>query len=195
MVALDELKTALKIPLSNTSRDEDIDLAERAAVAMLERATHRYFGPPKEFVEKLNGGSDALWLSEPPLYEADQEEGSEVVDPVVETLTSGTSTWTAAETETYTFDGMYLQHVTYLWPWGKRNVRVTYWAGYADPETDIPDVYAAVKALAIVLYRGSGTSAGMRSESISGYSYTMADVQTEVPSVAGVINTWKRQLI
>lgn len=179
MISIPELKRALCIPATDTSRHTDIAAVERAAVAFMERETGRHFGEPTEFVERLNGATaDTLWLKEIPLE-----------DPAILVETLGGTTWTETDAADYETDGTKLIMVNGYWAEGNRNIRATYTAGY-EAGQEPPDVREAVKQIAVAMWKAQKSS-GMKSESIGGYSYTREDM-TKLPGVRETIWHWRR---
>ncbi|MDB4952078.1 MAG: hypothetical protein JWM27_4727 [Gemmatimonadetes bacterium] len=68
MIDLDTLKLALRLDAADTTEDALLTQYEAAAVAFCERVTGRYFGPPAEVTEYLEGtGGRELWLADAPV--------------------------------------------------------------------------------------------------------------------------------
>lgn len=188
MIPTAEIKRALGIPTADTSRDTDIAYAEAAAVAYVERATGRYFGEPREFIQYFDGAQTAaLYLDEPPLVDI----YGALLDPF-EVASRAGATWTAAETDTYDIDGARVIAVDSVWASGSRNLRVTYTAGY-EAGTEPADIRAAVLALAVAMFREQD-AAGLQSESIGGYSYSLATTTLDT-TTKRTLHAWRRVLV
>lgn len=195
MIPLADLKTY--IGLSTTTEEQDALLVqlEAAAVAHLERSTHRYFGPPKLYSEVVAGNSRAaVWLSEEPIESGGvilterwrhDDEGTEIDDIAVR----GRKLVRAG--------GYYLRGAEYT---------AEYLAGYGAGTGDLDgleghpvpaDIWRAVAEIAKASWQSRTTNEAMKSETISGYSYTRADGAEgtlAVPAfVQGVIHNWRRR--
>lgn len=67
MIELADLKLALRLDPDATTEDDYLEALEAAAVAHVERATGRYFGPVVERTEYLRGdGRQEIYLQEEP---------------------------------------------------------------------------------------------------------------------------------
>lgn len=147
MIPLEVLKLHIRTADPDaTIEDGVLQQYEEAAVAYVERATGRYFGPPAERVEILDpSGADVLWLAEAPI--ADPAEGRETV--VAERRGAEWTDLDAEETP-YELDGRQLYREG-GWARGRRSVRVTYWAGYS-AGNEPADIRQAVLELAALYY-------------------------------------------
>jgi hypothetical protein len=202
MIGLPRLRRWLSLAEDDSSRDELLlDLAAQA-LAYLSRQTGRYFGPLEYHTETLSGrGTGSLWLSEPVLldYEPlppvpedpDVPEDPEWTPPALMVEIDGRM----LAPDRYEVDGRTLHHLGgwRSWPWGVRNVRVSYWRGYTE-ETLPDDIAGAVRAL---LRLWASRTEGLKSETIGGYSYTVADATTDglPPIVRDTIHAWRRVLV
>lgn len=179
MIDLDLLRTALRLDPDNELEDDLLEQYEAAAVAYVEKATGRYFGPPAERVEILDAtGADTLWLQEAPITEPASIYEAE---PVIAERSGGA--WTDLDvTETpYEFAGRELYREG-GWARGRRSVRVTYWAGYA-PGAEPADIRQAVMELVAKMYQ-------FRSPVVTDA------VSAELPhGVAETIARWRRMVV
>lgn len=64
MISVDDLKIALRV--RNDVEDAYIKTLADAAVAMLERDTGEYYGPPKDVTEIITASGDIVWLLSTP---------------------------------------------------------------------------------------------------------------------------------
>lgn len=192
MIALADLKTLLGV--TGTSEDASLTLLEAGAVLFVQRYTGRYFGPVTELVEYPQASEGILWLrAEPRLDEYGEPESL-----VIDRRSSIGGDWEAVEETEYELDGREVHMSYWYWPRGPRFVRVEYSAGYADDEVPA-DIKLAVVALIARARRAliSGTG-DKKSETIGGYSYTLADAaDAPVPGAQGltalaILNTYRR---
>jgi hypothetical protein len=137
MIDTETLKAHLRLDPDETIEDALLDEYEAAAVAYVERYTGRYFGPPAERVDYLEGtGAREMWLSEEPTGVV------VVVSDEVE-----------VEAEDFTVRGRRLRHAS---AWGlsayPTDVVATYSAGYAAGE-EPADIRVAVMELVGKMYK------------------------------------------
>ena len=163
MIGLSEIKAYLRV--TSAAQDSILEALERSAVAFIEEETGRYFGAPVATTEYVSGlGVRDLWLTETPTAPVVVEQ---------ETVENETVSWETVTATKYVTRGARLVH--YLaWEAGVENYRVTYTKGYdagEEPET----IRRAVLDLVKYKYDGRNRSEGMQAETISGYSYTLAD--------------------
>jgi hypothetical protein len=184
MIAIAKLKAHLGLAVDSTTYDEVLEDYEAAAVAQIESATHRYFGPPEDVTVVVRGsGARNIWLDEAPLASpavtvgeltgvADEDpEGSAVTGFVVR------------DRALYRTDGS-------VWARGYEYV-VTMRRGYA-VGAEPADVRAEVLRLVGLRWAERGRE-GLKSETIGGYSYT-ADTDGEDPGPAvsqAIIARWR----
>lgn len=134
MISLADLKAFTNVTVA---ADEPLlTELEQSAVAHVEKATGRYFGPPKEIIQTFSGWGGTLWLKEVPL-------GTPAI--VVEQESGGN--WTVIAVDDYEVNGRTL-FARNGWPYGYRNIRVTYTAGYAAGQ-EPDDIRLAVMRLVL----------------------------------------------
>lgn len=204
MIPLDELKAYLGIEESDTSQDDRLVELERNAVAFIEAQTQRYFGPPQEFEEVLEGnGRRRLWLSEPPVEDPSDSDGILVglaeaaypgaapTDPALEEGTdfllrymgnAGAPGYTG--TVVRTGSGT-VWTLTYEYT-------ATYWRGY-ESGSEPGDIRQLVLDLVSVRQSLLGRE-GFRSESAPDYSYVRFG-EGDLDAVSGgraTVDAWKR---
>lgn len=171
MIEEDVLVAALEL------EESEVAEASRIADAVLtwvEGQTERHFREVQPFVGRFSGGAQDIWLPEKPT----QVEGVPADLVVVESYDAGA--WTAADADDYEliihprpYGAAVLQHATTGWPAGRRNIRVTYSAGYAVGELP-SDIEQLVIEMTAQRWLDRGKE-NLRSETIGGYSYTRAD--------------------
>jgi hypothetical protein len=145
MIALRDLKLHLKVDPDQTSDDTLIVEMEQAAVAYLQHQTGCYFGPVGEVTEVLSAnGWASIWLGAIPLV------GDDYQPFALERRSYPAGAWDAVDTADYEVDGGRLYPLTY-WTPGRRTLRATYWAGYAEG-AEPPDVQQAVRELVAKMY-------------------------------------------
>lgn len=195
MIPLADIKTYIGLTATTAEEDALLEQLEAAAVAHFERTTHRYFGPPVLITDILPGNSRAhLFLSEQPI----EAEGVVV-----------TERWRQSD------DGTLLEDVALR---SRRLVRDTafllgyeytaeYLAGYGAGEGDLAgvtghdvpaDVWRAIAEIVKASWQSRTTNEAMKSETISGYSYTRADGDAGTlalpPYAQQVIGNWARKV-
>jgi len=179
MLALEDVKAWLKV--TGTEDDALLTDLEARAQAFLEMQTGRYFGAPKEFVEVLDGGREALRLLEEPRDD----------DPT--TIEEWDGAWidNLDDVDVTTF-WVFRQDRT-CWPGGRRHYRVTYTAGY-EPDEVPGDIAQAALDLIADKYRYRGNE-GLQSETLGQYSYTRADYTRadieRIPGVQTTVDAWR----
>jgi hypothetical protein len=141
-----------------------------AAVAYVERYTGRYFGAVAEIVETLDGsGADVLWLRETP-----------AATPAILVESRASDTWETVDLDDHPYetDGRQL-YLSGGWTYGRRNVRVTYTAGYAAGE-EPADIRQVVMELVAKMYQ-------FRTPVVTG------TIVAEIPHGArDTLNRWRR---
>jgi hypothetical protein len=159
--------------------EDDYGLLEElrdAALAFLSESTSRYFGPIREVTEWVHGfGTSSLWLDDTP-------EGEAVVRHDGEELNG------------WTLRGERLVRDRGVW-WPEKEYEVTYSQGYTS-ETLPPDIRQAVIDLIATRWTQKGRE-GLQSETIGGYSYTVAqggnsDGWTITDMVERTIRNWRK---
>lgn len=172
MIGLDELTEHLEVE-PDTEDIEMLVVLEKAAVAVVERITGRYFGPRAARTDYLSGnGMRVLRLDEIPIIEV----GPPAVTLTVERETSF-NVWETVDAADYSVRENELVHRT-CWTRGRKNYRVNYTAGYeagSEPE----QIRVAVKRQVARTYRQRGNE-DVKSETYGGYSYTGAEFESEL---------------
>lgn len=167
---------------------------EARAVALLQRECNRYFGAVAETTEYVIGrGTSDLWLAEVPVA---------IPTTVTERSAAGDEgdTITAADDDGYVLrtgdrDARLVRKSNGEWGNG-HEYEVAYQRGYA-AGTEPGDVQQAVIDIVTRTYKRRG-SEGLRSETVGGYSYTLADDDGELvisPFTQSVIRTWRRPVV
>lgn len=199
MILWDELQPYI----GAADSDELMAMAmEAAAVAMLERKTHRYFGGERENEAFIVGRCQRYLRLPGPVVEE-----TEAADITVEERYYVGDDW--RELEAAASDGWELRGDKLIRARGMgwcAEYRVTYPQGYGVGEEPV-DVREAVRQLTKWMFDKQQASAinsnvggEVESETIGDYSYTRgggssstSDTwQADLPFVVGVINTWKR---
>ena len=192
MIALADLKTLLGV--TGTSEDASLTLLEAGAVEFAQRYTGRYFGPVVVLVEYPRVYAGVMWLrAEPRLDEYGEPETL-----LIERRSSQGGEWEIVDVDDYEVDGREIHLSAWYWPRGPRLVRVEYEAGYESGE-EPADIRLAIVGLVARARRSliSGTG-DKKSETIGGYSYTLADAaDATVPGSEGltalaILNTYRR---
>lgn len=174
MISLADLKLAIRAK-TGSAEDDYLTALEAAAVAYLERETHRYFGAAANATEWHRGmGTSTLFLREAP--SAIPTTVTERVDPGDQDPT----TVTASASDGYTLRGRRLIRKDGVWVRGYE-YEVTYARGYASG-AEPADVRQAVTQLVALAYEQR-------------LPLVVGTVAFPVPhSVQRVIDTWRRQL-
>jgi len=197
VIPLEELLAALNLEDASLEDEVLLERYEAAAVAHLQRSTRRYFGPPRLVTEHLRVRRGRLRLSEQPIGDV----------AITERWRPGDDGVLVADTHLRL---PYVLRESGQWSLGAEYEAV-YWTGYGSTtvETEdgpltvkgppVPDdIWRAALELVRSAWQGRTMNEGMKSETISGYSYTRADGASTnaVPAfVQGVINNWKRELV
>lgn len=185
----------------------DIALAEGAAdraLAWISTQTGRYFGEPMEFVLRFSGGRvtdyrKTFWLPEIPLTEI--VESDEVDMLLVEEKNSAEAWVTIEDTEYELIRGPFLYEMPILehddyWPAGRKNIRVTYTAGYEVGSLPL-DIQQMVLDAVGEWWRARGNQ-GLKSESIDGYSYenwAQSDGRRFLADGMSTLSKWKHPVM
>lgn len=165
MIELDELKERLGEE-ENDAHDDVLELLEVAAVEWVQTHTGRYYGAQEEHTEYLDGtGTREMWLRDEPWAASPPS-----VDALVIEEESTAGTWVVIDTDDYVIRDYRLIHDS-IWTRGRENYRATFTRGYAEGE-EPPKVREAVIAL-VEHWWGSEGNAGIRSETLGDYSYTV----------------------
>lgn len=185
MVDRNALKRTLRLRAGDTSRDDDLDAVIAAAIDHIQKATGRYFGEDgASMTEYLTGnGTVTLFLKEAPSTADD----ATITITEKEYPNSAGTVIEADDDEGYIVRGRkVLRCGGAVWDKG-----FEYQVEYDVAATAAPDdVLQAVLALAAYFWR-TNQAPGVRSESISGHSYTIASID-EVPGLAAVIGHYRR---
>lgn len=186
MIALADLKALLDE--GGTDHDSFLTLQEAAAVEFVQRYTGRYFGASEQAEQIVPGvGTNTLWLAD----------DAAAVASVHESIYPGAaeSEILAGDVDGFVIRGRRLvRKGGSVWRRG-HEYRVIYTRGYA-AGNEPADIRGAV--LELVRYRYGQRKAGadgMKSESIGGYSYTLADAKEALSGNAGVMDVlghWRR---
>jgi hypothetical protein len=152
------------------------------AIAYLEGETHRYFRESREFTEYLFGtGTVRLWLREPPVESYEDE-------VIVDARRMG-SAW--EEVIDFEVRGRSLIRDLGV-AWDRREeYRVTYTSGYVEDGLP-PDVEEAVLELVRYRLRDLSQTAGLQSERLGDYQYTLGAMREEpwFPMFNRVVQRW-----
>jgi hypothetical protein len=172
---LEYLRTKSGKPEDDTPEAEVALATADRVLTWIEVTTDRHFREPKEFVLRLNGeGIGGLWLPELPI-----DDGESIPELLLEIELLENGTWSIVPEDDYELvttgvTGPYLVEHKDEWPMGRRNIRVTFTAGYEFGE--LPgDIEQLVLEMVAHRYRERGNE-GLRSETIGGYSYSRADM-------------------
>jgi len=187
MIPVDELAARVGAP---DGSDAVLLSLRDMAVAWIERYTGYYLGEPAEVREFVGGGLQTIWLEDYPA----SDPALVVTDYI--------------EPDDYALEGRRLISLAHWgWPAGFRNVEVVYWRGFAedhDPLLDTPErrrFYLAMRGLVFSLVASfwrqeqDGGARIYKSETIGGYSYTLADAIAEGELPPGAMRTlalWKK---
>lgn len=138
MISVEDLRLALRLDPDDTDEDPFLEALEAAAVAYVERATGRYFGPPAPRTEYLAAsGAQELYLADAPV----------AVSPSTDVVVVATLDGAEVDEADYTIRGRVLRHSS-AWGWsgGPGDLVVTYSAGYVAGE-EPADIREAVVQL------------------------------------------------
>jgi hypothetical protein len=207
MIALDLLHAYLGTPEDDLKTDRVLEDLERQAVAYVQRITGRYFGPLAEVTEVIPGFrcwtwrharcrvGERLYLTDLPAQTVDEAEaplplavveygeaGAELLEPLAGVVVrqQGLEAWLVRT------DGG---------SWNIQNeYHVTYTRGY--PEDGEPDDIRRFVIAWVARQWSMRGRDGIASETIGGYSYTMAKDQTgNVAEMDAIIAAWIRPVI
>ena len=196
MIGLEELKDYLGITDADTSEDAVLVELEANALAFIETQTGRYFGPPAEYEEIVEGiGVRRLWLSDVPIVSDYQEDLVEVLE----------RRYAGADETALTIDTDFLVRIAGRTAWLARTgdtgkwasgyeYTLTYYRGY-EPGSEPGDIRQLILDLVSVKRTLKGREA-LRSETAPDYSYTRFG-ETDLEAVMGgwaTINAWKRMV-
>lgn len=155
--------------------EADIALAEGAAdraLTWIETQTGRHFRTPREFTLRFDGGRKTYWLPEiPGMMSAE----SDLADLLTVEQKNSAGEWEEVDEADYELirpDFLYemptLEHEN-CWPKGRKNIRVTFTAGYQVGE--LPgDVQQMVLDMVGAWWEDRGHQ-GLKKEEVDGYSY------------------------
>lgn len=194
IVSLAVIKQALGIDPTDTSRDEELTRVEGSVASWVEGQTKRRFNAPADRTEYVRGsGTDTLFLSG--YIDASAPEPIAVtVDERFIAL--GPAGWLAVDPLIYETRGSRIVRLD-GWVW-QRNAeyRIIYQDGYV---TAPLDVQALVLDLIQTTLAASSEDAGVQSEHIGDYSYSL---EAGASSGSGAsdeslktLNRWKRLLV
>jgi hypothetical protein len=174
---LGELKRMLSIDDADTTQDEALHRLLHAALLSLEGALNRRFGEVDSYTEYIDGSDRGrnLWLAEEP------DTGTLVLEEW------DGSAWVTVAAGDFDIRSNGLRRIDSDY-WESKEYRATYTKGY---DTLPADVHQAVLAVAVAMYRATG-NAGLRSETIGRYSYTMGSEQVSAAVGADFVAHWKR---
>lgn len=182
MVTLEQLKTWLNV----TGTTQDVELAQLLArtIDFVQRELDWYFGAPRLTTEILNGtGVSNIYLRQFPVITSEM--------PLVVSGRHGLDPWEIVEAENYevSANGRFII-APGLWPYGSRNVRVSYYEGFVETPGEIDQL---ILDLVSIKWRGRGLNPEMQSETIGDYSYTRADTDKLGGGYwTAIKNRWKR---
>lgn len=195
MVPLADLKAWLGIDAGDTTYDAILTNLEPRAVAVLQREANRYFGAVAETTEYLTGrGTADLWLAEVP---------AAIPATVIRRSGPGAkeTTITATDDDGYVLrasdrEARLVRKSGHTWADGQE-FEATYNRGYV-AGSEPGDVQQAVIDIVTRTFKRRG-SEGLKSESVGGYSYTVADDDgSELvisPFTQSVIRNWRRPVV
>jgi len=176
MVYLQEVKGYLR--KTDDTYDAELEALLGRAIDSVQRELDWYFGPPRAAEEILNGsGRQLMFLRQPPVGDT----------PLIAYDRAGpTEEWDVIDVLYYENDGRALLHST-VWSSGFRNYRFTYDEGFLTPPGEIVQLVLDL----VAAKWGRETKAGIVSETLGRYSYTLKDVQ-ETVNWGSVVKKWKR---
>lgn len=182
MITVADLKRAVGIALSNTTRDQDLGLCVAAAIEWFSSQTGVWFGKPRERTLYFDGDgvADTLWLA---------SDAADTPALVLETYSG--SAWETVEVADYTIDGrMIIGANGTPWGYGRRNYRAVYTEGYA-PGKGPEQARRAILAVAVAMWKETPRG-DVQSESIGGYSYSLKNESAIPAFVRTTIGNFKR---
>lgn len=157
--------------------EADVALAEAAAdraLTWIETQTGRHFREVREFEMRFSGGRKTYWLPEIPRQ---MEEESDSLDVLTVEEKDSAGAWVEIDDADYELirpdmDRLYemptLEHES-EWPCGRKNIRVTFEAGYA--VGGLPgDIEQLVLDMVSAWWFERGRE-GLKKEEVDGYSY------------------------
>jgi hypothetical protein len=151
------------------------DLMNRAVEAV-QRELDWYFGVPRATAEVLHGSGCAdIWLRQPPANGLVVQERTSLTDP-----------WEVVDTADYENEARAVWHAT-IWLLGTRNYRFEYDEGFTSPPGDVVQLTLDLIASK---WRKSN-QAGLKSERLGRYAYTLGDLQS-MPQWSTVRANWAR---
>ena len=211
IVSLDELKRVLGIDLESTDEDENLTRLILAKTTWVEGATHRRFDTPIAHVQYEDGGEDKFYLEWHVDDSVAADNPSESLDPTTsvrifrrprmekfrawEELIEGED-WERQD-QTLVFLRAWC-----IWPY-EDEFKLEYLGGYALAPEDIKEV---ILELSMNQYLSdvemSGGTAGISSEKLGDYSYSVGSASSAV-SMAGTVsnnanatlNRYKRKFV
>lgn len=194
MIGLEDLKDYLGISDDDTSEDAVLVELEANAVAFVQTQTGRYFGPPEEFEEIVEGsGLRRLWMSDKPVESEYQEDLVEVVE---RPYPGGTATTLEIATDYEVRTGDRTGWLVRLGSAGRwtsgYEYTLTYYRGYL-AGTEPGDIRQLVLDLVSLRRTLKGREA-LRSETAPDYAYTRfgeGDLDA-IPGAWDTIRAWKR---
>lgn len=184
LVTLDEAKTYLGV--TDSGEDGTItDLAEAATEAMEQAAGRRL--ESANVIEYLNGtGRRLLWLCEPP-------DGGK--DGITSIHVDSDRSWGDANlvgADEYYVDDCTVEYLDRVWPWGQRNVRVVYAAGYGTVPHDLEHACLVQVAKLYAEWRAAEQGLNnLQSHGVQGWSQRFLAHHGLDPEVAEVVARYK----
>lgn len=162
---------------TDTVRDDVLQELMDRALEAVQRNLDWYFGTPRDTSEILNGtGRARMWLHQPP-----------VDDAVVAYEREGVGyDWVVIDPTLWETNGREVLAAG-IFTSGFRNFRFDYEEGFATMPGDIEQLL-----LDMVKQKwNEGERAGIVSETLGRYSYSLGDLET-APGWTQVVNTWRR---
>lgn len=166
MIHIDRLLSALQLDEFDAAAFELME----SQLAWVMMRTGRYFGEVKQFTQRFVGGEQVIWLPEEPVV---------AVETPLAVAQGYGETWTDVDSADYEVDGRMIVHLSSIWTspsmgTPRRNVRVTYYAGY-----EIGGLPGDIEQLILDLTARNWLDRGkenLKSEKIGdSYAYTLAD--------------------
>jgi hypothetical protein len=180
VVPLGDIKLFLGV--TDSDSDDVLEAICDGIILWMENRTQRTLNGSTAVVYKTNGnGGLRLWLRDPPTSFTSIEERDE----------PDLKTWTVIDAADYEQDGRELVRIAgntgitqgTFWPWGFKNLRISYTAGYDD--TTFPaDLMQLVKQMVALTWE-KHRSTGLKAEKIGDYKVEFSEFETAA-DMAGI---------
>lgn len=155
------------------------------ATAILQRDVGYYLGVPASRVVQLTAKGDVFTLADDVLEPTDE-------NPIVVAELDGAWEWQTVATTLYRRDGREFIHRT-GWTCERNAVRVNYRSGY-EVDAGPGELRDLVLRLVAIMYRASGETGGLESETLSDYAWAAKDDSTLMADWATTVAAFKRTL-